>query len=172
MGITRLLCKILLTLNILVKFITRAINIFPDVSGLSLHILWNNADSTWTSHFHWPFPWHVSVGSLILFVSWSVYCSRRKVEYGKKIVILVLTVALLSKNMSTNKYWPPSPFIWKNTDSLKLETIEIVKQVQYKALEPFGCNIINKYFVCINLKKIIIFILWNKNYQQTLRKPF
>lgn len=30
--------------------------------------------------------------------------------------------------------------------------IEIVKQVQYKALEPFGCNIINKYFVCINLK--------------------
>lgn len=30
--------------------------------------------------------------------------------------------------------------------------IEIVKQVQYKALEPFGCNIINKYFVCIYLK--------------------
>lgn len=30
--------------------------------------------------------------------------------------------------------------------------IEIVKQVQYKALEPFGCNIINKFLVYINLK--------------------
>lgn len=37
--IPRLLRKILLTLNILVKFITRAINIFTGVSGLSLHIL-------------------------------------------------------------------------------------------------------------------------------------